>query len=574
MKKILPIFDWLPKYQRSWLKGDLSAGLTTGVMLIPQAMAYAMIAGLPPIYGLYTAIFPLFIYAIFGTSRQLAVGPVAMIALLIAAGVGSLAEAGSEAHIGTSILLAAIVGVIQLVMGIFRLGFLVNFLSFPVITGFTSAAALIIGFSQLKHLLGIDITGSEYFYETLYHILQNISNLHFITFAIGTLGIIVMLVSKKYKFSIPAPLLVVIFGTGLVATFDLHEAGVRIIGAVPSGLPLFQFPNFDLSIVKQLLPIAFTIAFIGFMQSIAVAKAMQAKHKNYELNSNQELVALGFANFGGAFFQAFPVAGGFARTAVNDQAGAKTGLAAIISASLIVMTLLFLTPLFYYLPRAVLASIIMVAVLGLVNLKEAKFLWTTDRNDFWMMLVTFTATLILGIEEGIALGVLLSLGIVIYKTSKPDLIELGKIPEHPLYKNIDRFDSVVVRDDLLIIRFDARLYYANARHFKYTLLNMMNAKGDPLSAIILNADSINSVDSSAIHAIQDIVAHCRASKIAFYMVAVKGVVRDKFKKAGVVDRIGKDHFLLRIQHAVNHFDKKEYKALEYYALQHNEKKKS
>lgn len=542
-------------------------------MLIPQAMAYAMIAGLPPIYGLYTAIFPLIIYAILGTARQLAVGPVAMMSLLVAAGVGTLAEAGSETYIGMVILLAAMVGLIQLLMGIFRLGFLVNFLSNPLIAGFTAAAALTISFSQLKHLLGIDIPRFTYLHEIILHTFTHFDQINTPTLLIGSFGILLIWLAKKYSFIIPAPLLVVVLGIIVVWGLNLNAQGVKIIGTVPEGLPNFQSPSFDFETIKKLLPIAFTIAFIGFMQSIAIGKAVQAKHKNYEIDSNQELIALGTTNLASSFFQAFPIAGGFARTAVNEQAGAKTGLAALISAALITLTLLFLTPLFYYLPQAVLASIIMFAVLGLVDIKEAKFLWKTDRNDFWMMFITFVVTLFMGIEEGIIIGALLSLGIVVYKTSKPDLIALGKIPNHPLYKNIDRFESVEVREDLLIVRFDARLYYANANHFKYTLLSMIAAKGQALKAIILNADSINSVDSSAIRVLQEIVAHCKRNNRIFYIVAVKGVVRDKFKRAGVFDVIGKDHFLLRIQHAVNHFDRVAYKALQQYALQHNTEEK-
>ena len=431
IKEFIPILEWLPKYGTAELKGDLAAGLTVGVMLIPQGMAYAMLAGLPPIYGLYASILPLILYAIFGTSRQLAVGPVAMVSLLIAAGVGAIAETGSETFIQLAILLALMVGLIQLLMGLFRLGFLVNFLSHPVVSGFTSAAALIIGFSQLKHLLGINIPRSNHVHEIIQNALENISATNLYTLGIGLTAIVIILAIKKLKIRIPGPLVAVVFGVLAVWLSGVDAQGVKIVGSVPDGLPSFAFPTIDLSQIQTLLPIAFTIAFISFMESIAVAKAIQSKHGDYKVVPNQELIALGAANIGGSLLQAFPTTGGFSRTAVNDQAGAKTGMAAIISAGLIVLTLLFLTPLFYFLPKAILASVIMVAVFGLIDYKEAIQLWKNYRPDFWMLAVTFVGTLLLGIEEGVLIGVVLSLAMIIFQTTKPHIATLGKIPERP-----------------------------------------------------------------------------------------------------------------------------------------------
>lgn len=569
MRKIFPILDWLPQYKKSNWKGDLFAGLTVGVMLIPQGLAYAMIAGLPPIYGLYAALVPLLLYPIFGTGRQVAIGPAATMSLLVVAGVGTLAELGSDTYIVLAIALAFLVGIIQLAMGVFRLGFLVNFLSRPVITGFISAAALIIGASQLKHLLGIALPNSNYVHQIVADALLQLNATNLPTLLLGVGGILIILLVKHFKLPIPAPLLVVVLGILIVWKLELSNVGVQIVGTVPSGLPHFEMPTLDLATLKTLLPIALTIAFISFMESVAIAKTMQAKHKDYEVSANQELIALGLSKIGGAFFQAYPTTAGLSRTAVNDQAGAKTGLASIFSAALIGLTLLFLTPLFFYLPKAVLASIILVAVYKLVNIKEAKYLWHTHRTDFWMMIATFLGTLLLGIEEGIAIGALLSLGVVIYQTSKPDIIELGKIPDLAVYRNINRFDDVQERKDLLILRFDARLYYANADHFKTTILSYIEQKGEGLKALLLNADSINSVDSSGIHAIKAVLDYCQARDIEFYMTGVKGVVRDTFRKAGLFQQIGEDHFTLRIQHAVNHFDQEEYQTFKKYALQSN-----
>lgn len=543
-------------------------------MLIPQGMAYAMIAGMPPIYGLYASTLPLILYALFGTSRQLAVGPVAMVSLLTAAGVGALAEVGSETFIALTIALALFVGLIQFLLGAFRLGFLVNFLSHPVISGFTSAAALIIGFSQLKHLLGVDIPRSNYIHEILWNAIQQFGVINWATFGIGLGGILLILGIKRINKAIPGPLLAVFFGIMVVWLMQLDSrASVQIVGLIPEGLPALTTPQLNVQNLTALLPIALTISLVGFMESIAVAKAIQARHKNYKVDPNQELIGLGIANIGGSFFQAFPTTGGFSRTAVNDQAGAKTGLASIISAFLIILTLLFLTPLFYFLPKAILASVIMVAVFGLIDFKEAKHLWASDRTDFFMLLITFLATLSLGIEQGIGVGVVLSLVMVIYRTTRPHVAVLGRIPGTRHYRNMDRFHEVEDRPDLLLLRFDAQVYFANTNFFKETLEKLVEQKGDALKAIILNAESINNLDSSAIHMLSDLLEDLNLAGVEFYMTNVKGPVRDALKRGHLMEKIGDDHFFMDLENAVAYFDSREEskdrKQLKPYTLQTN-----
>ena len=553
----LPILEWLSSYKQKQFKGDTIAGLTVGIMLIPQGMAYAMIAGLDPIYGLYASIIPLIIYAIFGTSRQLAVGPVAMVSLLVASGVGTIATAGTETYLLLALTLALMVGVIQFLLGIFKLGFLVNFLSHPVISGFTSAAALIIGLSQLKHLIGVNLPRSHHVHEIILNTIENFSIINWATFAVGIGGIVLIKGAKQYLKKIPGPLLAVVFGILVTYFLNLTEQGVKIVGDIPTGLPHLSMPSFNPEHLQTLFPIALTIALVSFMESIAVAKAIQAKHKDYKIIPNQELIALGLANIGGSFFQSYPTTGGFSRTAVNDQSGAKTGMASIISAALIALTLLFLTPLFYFLPKAILASVIMVAVFGLIDIKEAKHLWIADRRDFWMLVATFVGTLTLGIEQGILIGVTLSLAMVIYQTTKPHIAILGKIPNKPHYKNLDRFDYLEDRSDILIMRFDARLYFANVNYFKESIETAIENKGQTLKVFILDADSINSLDSSGVHAIEEIISYCEDKKILFYLVGAKGPVRDVLNKTHLLDKIGNQHSFIRIQHAVNYFDTKE-----------------
>ncbi len=522
---------WLPGYDTGMFRGDLAAGLTVGVMLIPQAMAYALIAGMPPVYGLYASLVPLIIYGIMGTSRQLGVGPVAVVSLLVVAGVADFAEPGSSEYIQLAILLAFMVGVIQLLMGLLRMGFMVNFLSHPVITGFTAATALIIAFSQLHHILGISIGSSKHVHTILIQVYEARSEVHLGTVAFGLGAIAAIYAIKRWYSRLPGALVVVVAGIALVAVTGWDQRGIQVIGEVPSGLPFPGLPAFSLDAVYGLLPMAFAITIVGFMESIAVAKSIHARHRDYRLDPNQELVALGSANVGGALFQAFPVTGGFSRSAVNDQAGAKSGMAGIISALLIGLTLLFLTPLFYYLPNAVLGAIIITAVLGLIDIREIRFQWRIQKQDFAMMAITFLVTLVLGIEEGILTGVVASLGVVIFHSSKPHVARLGQLPGTRVYRNLSRFDDASEREDVLVFRYDAPLFYANADHFKETVTHLIAQKGEALKRVVLDASGINSIDTTGIHALASLEKELRDNGIQLRMAAVHGPVRDLLTKS-------------------------------------------
>lgn len=564
MRQFFPILDWITQYKKSYLAGDITAGLTVGVMLIPQGMAYAMLAGLPPIYGLYASTIPLIIYAIFGTSRQLAVGPVAMVALLISSGVGQLAAQGSPEFIQLAILLALIVGVIQFLMGFFKLGFLVNFLSHPVIAGFTSAAAVIIGFSQLKHLLGFNIPRGKV-HETILAVINNYQDINIPTLTLGLVGILVLVILKRINRRIPGPLIAVVLGILAVYFLNLETSGVKIVKNVPDGLPPFHGLRWDFEKLSKLIPIALTIAFVGFMESIAVAKAIHAKYKDYKLIPNQELIGLGLANIIGSMFSSFPTTGGFSRTAVNDQAGARTGLAAIMSAFLIIITLLFFTSYFYFLPKAILAAIIMVAVYGLIDYKEAKHLWKTDRTDFWLFIITALGTLTLGIEEGIMIGVILSMSMLIYRVSYPHIAQLGKVPGTDLYRNIDRFDNLITDQSVAIMRFDAQLYFANINSFRNYIEELIEQRPN-VKHILLDAKTINNIDSSAVHMLKDLIAELKQKEILFYMVDVKGPLRDVICRTELRPYI-EEHIFVSISEALDYIKRNIEPQSDRYALQ-------
>lgn len=554
--RLLPIVGTMRSYNREKFSGDLSAGITVAIMLVPQGMAYAILAGMPPVYGLYASIVPLLIYAIFGTSRQLAVGPVAMVSLLVVAGVGELADPGSDRFIHLAIMAALGVGLVQFLMGVFRMGFLVNFLSHPVLSGFTSAAALIIGASQVKNLLGLDLPRTKQVFEILLGTIQNASDISIYTALIGFSSIIILILLKRWKKTFPSALVVVVIGTVVTALLGLSNNGVAIVGTVPIGLPSFEIPGLSSSDFTSLISIILVISLVSYMESIAVAKAI-ANKKGYKVDANQELIALGGANIGGAFFQSFPVTGGFSRTAVNDQSGANTTLASMITAVLIGLTVIFLTPLFYYLPNAVLAAIIMVAVAGLFDCKEMKHLWKTDKRDLAMLLITFVSTLALGIEEGIAVGVLLSLVLVIYSTTRPHSAELGRLGDTKNYRNIDRYTEANVYDNILIYRYDSSLYFANVEHFQETINERMERHGDSLELIILDASAISSIDSTGIHAMEETISNVREKGVRFFIAGAIGPVRDKLKKSGIQEVMGQENFFFDVDDAVSYYKEKD-----------------
>ncbi|MDP5276671.1 SulP family inorganic anion transporter [Chengkuizengella axinellae] len=549
LKKIFPALDWIQRYNKQDLRGDTSAGLIVAIMLIPQAMAYAMIAGLPPVIGLYASTIPLFIYAIMGSSRQLAVGPVAMVSLLVFSGVSVLADPGTEEYLSYVFLLMFMTGIIQLAMGVFKLGFIVNFLSHAVVSGFTSAAALIIGMSQLKNLLGIDMESGETIFHTLFEAGSRINEMNLITFFIGIGSILFLWLFKKKYPRFPAPLIVVLVSTLLVYFYKLNDVGVKIVGEVPIGIPSFSLPAFDMDSIITLMPIALTISFVGFMESIAVAKAIASK-ENYKINSNQELNGLGLANVVGSFFSAYPVTGGFSRSAVNYQAGARTGLASIITAVLIVITLLFFTPLFYYLPNAVLAAIIMVAVFGLIDVKEFKHLFKVKKMDGWTLILTFFTTLILGIEEGIIIGAVFSLLVFIWRSAYPHIAELGYLKEKGLFRNIRRYPEAKTFENTLIFRIDASIYFANMgfieKRFSDELL-----KKPSINRIILDFSAVNDIDAVSIDELEKIIDNYKNAGIEFIITGMKGPIKDLVKRAGWNEKYGQNIQYASIKHILN-----------------------
>ncbi|MGD8860205.1 MAG: solute carrier family 26 protein [Myxococcales bacterium] len=548
--RLFPILEWSRSYRREDLRSDVVAGITTAVMLIPQGMGYAMLAGLPPIVGLYASVVPLLIYAVLGTSRQLGVGPVAMDSLLVAVTVGAIAQVGSDQYLVLAVLLGLMVGVVQLLLGALGLGFVVNFLSRPVISGFTSAAALIIGFSQLRHMLKLDLPRTHLVHKVIGDAVANMSSWHWVTLAIGAANVALLLILKRAAPKVPRAMVAVVISTLLVFGLSLTDRGVSVVGDVPAGLPSFALPAFEMATVAKLLPAALTIALVAFIEAISVGKHF-ARQGRYEIRPGQELIALGAANVMGSLFGGYPITGGFSRTAVNAQAGARTPMAGVITAAVIALTLLFLTPLFYFMPKAVLAAIIMTAVFGLFDGREPRRLWRVKRQDFYLLAFTFVMTLSVGIQYGILAGVGASLLMFVVQTTRPHFAVVGRIPGTEAYLNVDRHPHAIQVPGILVVRIDAQFYFGNVTFLKDTLRELEARSPEPLEALVLEASGINQLDSSAEDALEELERDYRERGIKLMFSHVKGPVRDVMLRTGLLDRLaGERRIFLRTHDAV------------------------
>ncbi|WP_170110451.1 SulP family inorganic anion transporter [Flavilitoribacter nigricans] len=542
VKQYIPALEWLPNYRSDWLKNDLFAGLTVGVMLVPQGMAYALLAGMPPIYGLYGGLIPLLVYAFLGTSRQLSIGPVAVSGLLVLAGVSQLAEPFTPHYIELVLLTSLLVGFFQLFMGVFRLGIIFNFLSQPVITGFTSAAAVIIVFSQIKYALGMDIPREMNILEKLTHLSRHLGEIHWPTLLICLGGVLLMIGLRRWNRKIPGALFVTALSILIVYIFRLDRYGVDIVQDVPVGLPHFSIPILGLESIKELIPTVLSVSIIGAVEIISIGTVLQKKHRDHTVRPNQEMFATGLSKIAGAFFQALPTSSSFTRSAVNSEAGGKTGMSSVFTAILVALTLIFLTPLFYYLPNAVLAAIVLLAVRSLFDWQEAMRLWRVHRKDFYMMLVTFLATLFIGIAEGVLTGVLLSIGVVLLKAARPHSAILGRLPDTQYFRNTLRFPQAQEEEGVIIFRFDAPLYFMNAAYFGQQMEEIIKDPG--LRLVILDASSITDMDASGAEMLNTVVDNIESANINFYICGVLGPVRDLFQETGLVEKIGpKNHFL-------------------------------
>lgn len=553
MRGYLPILDWLAGYSKDHLSGDINAGMVTTIMLVPQGMAYAMLAGLPPQMGLYASILPLVLYAVFGSSRVLAIGPVALVSLMVAGTLNALSATVTPDQLpGAAGLLALMVGVISVAMGLLQLGFIVNFISHHVISGFTSAAALIIGFSQLKHLLGISIPRTHNIFTILDAAVSHLASINVASLSVGIAAIGVLLFFKKSlgrllqrtrlgqglrdTLTKAGPLAVVALSTLAVLAFDLDGShGLKVVGLVPQGLPPLTLPPLDMTLMRALLPSAVLISFVGFVESVSVAKVL-ASRKRQKIVPNQELVGLGAANLGAAFSGGFPVTGGFSRSSVNFQAGANTPVASIITAVLVAVTVAFLTPLLHDLPNAVLASIIMVAVVALIDVETLRHAWRYSKADALSLVGTFAAVLVFGIETGLAIGVAIAIVLYLWRTSRPHVAVIGRVPGTEHFRNYLRHD-VLRSKAVTAARIDESLVFANAAWLEDWALGFV-ADNPESKHLVLNCAAINFIDGSALEVLERLEEELGTAGVTLHLADVKGPVLDRLKTSGFVDRLG------------------------------------
>jgi SulP family sulfate permease len=542
----LPVLDWGRRYDRDTLVSDLVAALIVTIMLIPQSLAYALLAGLPPEVGLYASVAPLILYAIFGTSRVLAVGPVAVVSLMTAAAIGEHAVPGSQAYWNVAITLAFLSGAMLLVMGVLRLGFLASFLSHPVISGFISASGLLIAASQIKTIMGVKAEGHN-FVDLVRSLIAQVPNVHLLTFIVGLLTTAFLFWVRKglkpllIKSGIGPRMADVLAKAGPVAAiavttwatwqFQWQAQGMKIVGTVPQGLPPFTLPMWDFALWSELVVPALLISVVGFVESVSVGQTLAAKRRQ-RIEPDQELVALGASNLSAAFTGGFPVTGGFARSVVNFDAGAQTPAAGVFTAVGITLASLFLTPALYYLPQATLSATIVVAVLSLVDFSILKRTWGYSKTDFIAVLSTLLITLMSGVEMGLVAGVSVSLGLFLYRTSRPHIAEVGLVPGTEHFRNVTRH-KVLTSPKLLTLRVDESLYFANARSLE-DRVNDAVAQNPDLEHLVLQCSAINDIDASALESLEAIETRLRDSGIALHLSEVKGPV---------MDRLGKTHFL-------------------------------
>ncbi len=519
-------------------------------------MAYALLMEMPPIYGLYACLIPLMIYAIFGTSQQLSIGPVAVTMIIMMGGISTLADpiVETQKYINLVVLCGLLVGILQVLMSILRMGFLVNFISQPVITGLISAAAIIIIVSQFKEAFGIAIPRFKYAHQSLVYTLRHIGEVHWITFGICISAIAAMMGLKKWKRSFPGPLFILIITTIITYIFELHTKGVAVIKEVPSGIPSFQIPEITYDAMVSLFPSVMAVTFIGYVGSIGIAKSLEMKNRDHEVAPNQELFALGISKIIGSFFQAIPSSGSYSRSAINDEAGGKTTIASVITAGVIMISLLFFTSLFYYIPKAVLAATILVSVFGLINIKEAKYLLSLRRRDFIVMLVTFIGALIFGVELGILIGVILSFIFLQYQSARPHIAELVNIPDTEYYRNINRFPKAIQSEKYLIIRFDDQIYFGNTSYFKESLLGYLETRAVPPQFLILDTTNVHDIDSTGLHVLEDLHQYLEEGGVQFLITGTIGPVRDFLQRSGFTKKLGIQHYFMTITDAVAYAD--------------------
>ncbi|MCU7905811.1 MAG: solute carrier family 26 protein [Candidatus Thiodiazotropha sp. (ex Epidulcina cf. delphinae)] len=543
--------DWLGELKnKDTVRADILAGITVALVLVPQSMAYAQLAGLPVYYGLYASFLPPMIAAFFGSSRQLATGPVAVVSLMTAAALEPLATS-PDTYLAYALLLAFMVGVFQLFLGLFKLGVLVDFLSHPVVVGFTNAGALIIATSQLGKVFGVSVAREAHHYETVWNtMLAAVDNTHGTTLGMAALAFAIMWGIRRYAPNFPGVLIAVVITTLLAWLTGFGEAGGKVVGDIPKGLPALSIPAFDLKTIWQLIPVAITISLIGFMEAISIAKAMAARTRQ-RLNANQELIGQGLSNVVASLFSGYPVSGSFSRSAVNINAGAVTGFSSVVTGLVVAITLIFLTPLLYHLPQATLAAVIIMAVINLIKIEPIIHAWKAQPHDAVVAVITFFLTLAFAphLDKGIIIGVLLSLGLFLWRTMRPRFVQLSRYKDGTM-RDI-KVRHLATSPIISVVRFDGSLYFASAGYFETKILGVVAANPE-LKYIILDSEGINQIDATGEEVLHHLWERLQAQGITLIIARMKKQFMDTIRRTGLKDKMGDSTFYSRIGLALNH----------------------
>ena len=537
LRSTVPVLNWVPSYQRAWLRFDILAGITVAAFTVPEAMAYASLAGLPPEAGLYAAFLASLIYVIFGTSRQLAIGPTSAVSILVAGTLSLLVVDNPEVYWAFAALVAILVGLISLVAWVFRMGFLVNFISKPVLAGFTAGAALFIASSQLPKLFGIEGTHGQFF-DQVWQIIQHLGETNLPSLGIG-LGAILLLVAGQMKFPrLPVSLFVVLLGIVIMSTTNLTDYGVAIVGDIPSGMPAFGIPRLTWDSIGDLLPLAFSVFILAYVEGMAAVRTFAGKHQ-YRTDANQELLALGASNIVAGLGQGYAVSGSMSRSVVNDNSGAKTPLAGGIAGLLIIIVVLFLTGLFENLPEPVLAAVVLVAVRSLIDVPELRRIYRINRGEFVIAMVAFIGVLAFGLLYGILIAVLASLILMITRAMHPHTAVLGRIPGTDSYGDVKRHPENEQVPGVLAYRVDADIFFVNAATVKDDITSLIDTLDQPIELVVLDLEATPSLDITGADMLAEIHRELAARGIALKIVMASGPVRDVLRAEGFEKLVGR-----------------------------------
>jgi sulfate permease, SulP family len=555
LRLLFPFLVWGREIGRDTLKADLIAGITVALVAIPQSLAYAQLAGVPPYFGLYATLLPGVIGILFGSSRQLSTGPVALTSLLTAASVIPFAPWGSEQFYATVILMALLSGVTQIALGLARLGMLLNFLSHPVLMGFINAAAIIIGLSQLAPLVGVSMRNSEHFVNDIFRVLAIMDEMHAVSLLFGLVSLAIMAATKRFAPKLPGVLIAVTLATIVSSLIGFEAMGGRVVGKVPEGLPSFGMPMLDGKLILKLIPMAFVIALVSFVEAMSSAKIIAIKTRT-PWDENQELIGQGLAKVTAAFNNTMPVSGSFSRSALNLAAGARTGIASIFTSGAVLLTLLFFTPLLYHLPRPTLAAVIILAVFNLIDFKAFPRAWRASRHDGIAAATTFIVTLVLApnIQYGILTGIILSLAMFLFRTMTPRIVLLG-LDEDGHLQNAEKYNLPRFHPKVTAMRFDGQLYFANVSYFEQSVVKLVS--NDPgLRYLLVDSRGINGLDASGVEMLRGLVDRLRSNGIELAFCNIKEPVIEVMLNTGLLDRIGREQIFLTEQAAIQDFEKR------------------